>query len=440
MESEPENTRPDDQLARRCLVMVATLVAIFALAHTIRHGFLDERPQIDLAIFLGAARAIDTGENPYLTVGEFGRNYHYPQSWAYLLIPLSRLDPDVAGRAWHAFSTFFFAGIIAIAVWWGVRKARPWPPSAPPLILAVTIAALLGPGFSAIHFGWRVGQIDLFLVFLMAMGLFLPWGWYLPYAAGIFVGFAVILKLSPIFLVPVLGLALGWRFAAAGLGVVAAYALWLLGMGMFERELFLFSDQLGFHRYRAGFYSCSLHYFFGVYLWGEHFIGPDGHYGSWLTRLISVVMLTGYAACGLALWWRRAGLLPLLTVGVAFSHLASPFLQAHHYTNILLVLIPWAVLTLRGRDWAGFGLVLLAWLPGAFILVFYEAFSGGWSPHILLFSDIALLALAFLRPNTGGALPWLLERDRIDRILGRERRPPHPCRDMTGGPPWKHQE
>lgn len=408
---------------RRCLVMVAALLAVFALAHTIRHGFLDERPQIDLAIFLAAARAIDTGENPYLTVGEFGRNYHYPQSWAVLLIPLSRLDTDVAGRVWHAFSTFFFAAIIVICAHWAVRRSRPWPSSAPPLALAVTIAALLGPGFSAIHFGWRVGQIDLFLVFLMAMGLFLPWGRNLPYAAGILVGLAVVLKLSPLLLVPVLGLALGWRFAAAGLGMLLAYALFLLATGMFGREIFLFTDQLGFHRYRAGFYSCSLHYFLGVYLWGDHFIGPDGYYGSWLTRLVSIVMLSGYAVCGLALWWRRAGLLALLTVGVAFSHLASPFLQAHHYTNILLVLVAWAVLTLRARDWLGFGLVLLAWLPGAFILVFYEAFSGGWPPHILLLGDLALLALAFLRPHAGGSSPWLLERDRVERLLSRRTKP-----------------
>lgn len=401
----------------RILVMVVLVAGLFAVMHTVRHGFLDSRPHIDLNVFLQAAKQVEMGLTPYENVGEFGRNYHYPQSWAWVMRSLTGYEREEASRIWHRLSTLFFAGILLVTILWGLRQTNPWPDGAPKRFLAILLSIFLGLGFSAVHYGWRVGQVDLFLILLVAMGLYLPWGRWLPVAAGLFLGIAVVLKLSPIFLVPALGLALGWRFAGAGLCVLAAYFLWLLGMGILPQEIHLYRSQLPFHQYRVGFQSSSLHYFFNVHLWKDHFVDGEGYYRGWLTSLITAVTLAGYTCAGLFLWWKRGGVLSFLTVAVAFSHLSSPFLVPHHYTSTLLLLAPWTILLIRNQDWRGFTLLLLAWIPGGFFLVLYEGMASALPSFMLLLCDFPLIILALTRPGLDGSSSWLLERERVDRWL-----------------------
>lgn len=403
---------------KRLLLLFLLLLMFLAAFNTLRFAILDDRPRIDLRVFLLAGQAVDEGISPYRESEELDVYYVYPQAWAWMMVPLSRLPTEQAEAIWHFLSGAFLLIIVAIATAWAWRTGRELDDGDRGLVRPALVgAALMGVAFSPVQFGWQLGQADLLVTTLLAGGLFLIRGPWLPYWAGLFVGLAVVAKFSPLLLVPALALALGWRFVATFAGVSLVYIAVLILRGVLGEEIYYLTEQVPFHQFRSAYPANSIHHLLCVHLWGDHFVREDGYYDGWLTSLITAVTLGGYAVAGLWLWWRRAGLLALVSVAVAFSHLASPFLEPHHYTSSILVYTPWFYLLLLRRDWVPLVLLTSGWLVGGLFMMLYGGF-GGWTWFLLLLTDVPLIVVALMRPTMGGTSPHLLERQRVGRLLG----------------------
>ncbi|MCC5875205.1 MAG: DUF2029 domain-containing protein [Candidatus Sumerlaeia bacterium] len=411
---------------RRLLYPFLLLLLFFATFNTTRFAILDDRPRIDLRVFLLAGQAVDEGISPYRESEALDVYYVYPQAWAWMMVPLSRMSTEQAEAIWHFLSGFFLLVIVAVCSAWAWRTGREdGLAGGNPGWAVLAGAALIGVGFSPVQFGWQLGQADLLVTTLLAVGLFLLRGPYLPYWAGLLVGLAVVAKFSPLLLVPALALALGWRFVGVFAGVSLVYIAALAIRGVLGEEIYYLTEQVPFHQFRSVYPANSIHHLLCVHLWGDHFVREDGYYDGWLTTLVTAITLGSYAAAGLWLWWRRAGLLALVTVAVAFSHLASPFLEPHHYTSSILVYTPWFYLLVLRRDVVPLILLSVGWLIGGLFMMLYGGF-GGWTWFLLLLTDLPLIAVALMRPQVGGTSPYLLERNRAGRLLG-EQKQPHPA-------------
>ncbi len=344
------------------------------------------RPPIDFRLFFLAGEVVASGESPYR--GELGesRRYFYPVGFAHamaLLVPMGR---EAATALWRGATLLCFAALVAgPLVWvagWLDRSRR-----AEALFLGAAVAVAFTPAL----FGYRLGQVDLIQGALLA-AMFLAPGPWRPWVAGTAVALAMLIKLSPLLMVPALALAFGWRFVLAWGAVLVVYTAVVAATGWLGEEVFAVTSQVAYHQYRAGYPACSLHALIALVLFPGRFVGEDGFYGGWMTTLVNVLVLGAYAAAGLWLWWRRAPWFAFVAVAVAFSHWASPFLEPHHYTSTLLCLpvlvaVGWA----RGeRLRVAFGLA--AAFLGLVYLAIHELSGTGAGPFAVLLLDPLLLA------------------------------------------------
>lgn len=402
---------PPDLSAPRLVRLLLWVGGPLAVWTTLRGVLLDDRPPIDLQVFLRAARVVAAGLSPYRGDPELGAYYVYPQAWAWMMRPLAALPDDTAAAIWMVLS-----GVcLLLAIWWPARWAMQAPvegggvaaPLSPALLLAALFAA--GLAWSPAHYGWRLGQAELPLAALLAGIFALPDRWR-PVGAGLLLGLGIILKFSPVLLAPALVLAFGWRFLAAAAGVVVVYTLWLAGMGLLGEEIHLLTDQVKAHQFRAGYPSTAIYHLLFVHWGAEWFLRPDGFYDGPHTTALMAVLLAGYAVTGLWLWWRRASWLALLSVAVAWAHLASPFLEAHHHTLSLVVYTAWMARLARAGREGGLLLAMGGWLLAALFLGFAELATSRMPGHALLLGDVILIVLALRHDGINAPSPWLAWR------------------------------
>lgn len=385
------------------------LAALLGIQNLTRVVIFEEREPIDFYVFHAAGDAVSRGLSPYRGDPALGRRYHYPQAWAYMMVPLASIERERAAVLWKTLNAAVVVALLAGVLAWGVLWARRLYPSHRPLprgVLALMFIA--GAGYAPLLFGYRLGQLDILLAAMLAVPFVVPTR-HIPLAAGLAIGLATVVKLSPLLLVPALTLALGWRFLSAVAGVVLVYTLLLVSSGLLGEEVYFFTEQMPFHQYRITYPASSLHALFGVYLFPDYFV-RDGYYGGWMTSLVTAIVLAAYAICGLWVWWQRGSWLCLLAVGVCFSHLASHFLEPHHHTTLLVVAAPLLLLMYAGGDRRGIVLVAAAWFVGGVYLNVSEGFAG-WPPFVLMVGDLLLLAAVLRNPRLGGESPWLLSRD-----------------------------
>ncbi len=394
-EGHPPAASPQTRRLLWLLLLIAVVITARTLVSVL---LLDDRPRIDFAVFHRAGEAVNHGQSPYRGEFENHRLFIYPQAFAYFVAPLARVERARAAHLWLAVTGLLYILVVAITVRWARRQQPADTPAGLPPWFVPALAAAAAFAWTPVAFGWRLGQSDLLITFILCLVYPLPSRWK-PLLAGLLLGLATILKVSPILLCPMLALALGWRFAGAVAAVLLAYVAALSASGHLAEELYFIRERIPYYQFSGLFPACSIHSLVCQQFFPGSFVKPDGSYGGWMTTAITCVALASYAACGLALWWRRACWLAMLTCAVAFSHMASPFLEPQHYTTTLLVLPAWICLLAGKGDWRGLALAGSAWLVGALFLGLFEGFGGPGPQYALLLSDVILVVLAFRRSH-----------------------------------------
>ena len=101
--------------------------------------------RVDFHVYFSAAQALAHGRSPYISPPPCCFNpramigYTYPPLFAFVLIPLTRLSVDDAGRIWLAVNYVSLVGMFLI----GVRIAR--PRLSPEIIAWLALAMLASP-------------------------------------------------------------------------------------------------------------------------------------------------------------------------------------------------------------------------------------------------------------------------------------------------------
>ncbi|MEU1885728.1 glycosyltransferase 87 family protein [Micromonospora sp. WMMD987] len=202
------------------VVVLAVAVTAFLSVAAVRHGFFD------LKVYYGALHfwVHDHGEiYDYLKPGtQYG--FTYPPFAALVMLPMAYLPWPVA----IAVSVAATVVVSAVLVWWlldPVARRAGWTRWFT-LAVALCLAAAFEPMRETVNFG----QVNMLLLFLVAVDLLrlLPAGnrW-----AGVGIGLATAIKLTPgVFIVYLL---VTRRFRAAGTAVAAAAAATLLAAGLF---------------------------------------------------------------------------------------------------------------------------------------------------------------------------------------------------------------
>jgi alpha-1,2-mannosyltransferase len=292
--------------------------------------------QFDLQVYHDAVRSWLHGGDLYAyrhpgTVRAFG--FTYPPFAALVLVPLAVLPWRVAAVALAATS---IAGTVAM-LW--LRLGRIGP-----VLAATVLLAAAEP--------WRdtlsLGQINLVLLALVALDLLLlldrsP-------LAGVLIGLAAGIKLTPVLFVGYLLLSRRPRAAAvaSATALLTVAAGWAVAPGASRRywtELFWGTDRIGDV---ASLSNQSL-------LGATHRLGAPG----WVWPALVVVVLAGWAAAVLALRDQPTAWAGLAVTGVAMC-LVSPVSWVHHLVWQLPAVLVLATSTATGRVVAGVVFVLMA--------------------------------------------------------------------------------
>ena len=332
---------------------------------------------IDFADYHGAAREMAAGRTPYAPamlegpVPSQGQGaYRYPPPFAQLLVPLTALPLTVAAWLWLALQ-----GVLIVASVWLAGSLGGARPTRERFLWSGVAATYFLPAFDALLKGNVSGVIAL-QVALLAAGRF---------PGGLSLASAVLLKVSPVALVPaVLG-----RGASGRRGELAGLAL---GTAAIVLPSFLLSPGawLDYGRVLPNLLAGNVDYLTNLapatvlatrLPAAGTLVGP--------VRLLTVA--AGLAAVVLAAWLarRRGGWHAAVTAGV-FGMLVLPSSIWYHY---LIVLLPIAALA-----WQRAALPGRAGLLGGAVLV-YGGFAR-WLPLATLGAAVMVIAaLAVLWPR-----------------------------------------
>lgn len=387
-------------LVRHAVEVAMVLLGGLALHLVFVHGLLSTQPPIDLFVYVRAGYHVLHGISPF-SYPNSNHDYIYPMSFAMVVgVPLGLLGQDRAWVVWDCVSLLLLAATVTMGVQWAARvlraeghddrewSTRRW----------LVAAWLVGFTWWAAHYSWGLGQAELLVASLLAGMFALPERWR-PYGAGVLLGAGVLVKVSPIVMAPALFLVFGWRFVGGMATMLVPYLVLLAATGLWREDLYLFTRQLPVWKYNANFCDLSVYKLVCVLMFPSVFVREDGYYGGTMTTIIQVAVLATYAATGLWLWWRRAGWLAYVLIGIAFAHLSSPWLQPHHYAVVLVVVGPLAALgAVRGDR------VVLGFVAALFALniIMTESYDSGWfgeMQYLLLLVDLLLIGLALARPH-----------------------------------------
>ncbi len=350
--------------------------------------------QVDVEVYRQAGESILVGRPVYASMTEPPQllPFTYPPFAAILAIPLALVPFGVVGWLWTAAQVAATTTIVWYAAHRLIHRFGPWAPLACALLAAPML--WLHP----VSDGIRFGQVNAFIVLACLMDLRRPRprlvAW-LP--AGVLVGLAMSIKLTPgVFVIHYL-VNRRWREAATAVGT--AVGVTLLSWVVLPQASFAFwggalqdPSRLGPNR---GTSNQSIR---GVLL---RFAG-EGAVGTVLWVLLAgAVAVLGFALAR-RFWLSGDAIAEVATVGLV-AFLISPVSWIHH--------LHWAVVAIfallgadpfreRARLWAGLGVT--AWLLGRFVWWGVSLIAAGqpWvlPGRILQNSDcaLALVALALL--------------------------------------------
>lgn len=327
-----ENPAPRVVGSRRGWTLAILLVALAATPVVLRYLVfwpLDQW-QVDLEVYREAGVSLLSDRSVYDTITESPQllPFTYPPFAAVLSVPLALLPFGVVGWLWtvaQVAATTLAVGTAAypLLVRSGARA---------PLLLAALVVPILW--LHPVADGIRFGQVNAFIVLACLLDLRAPRPRFLRWVpAGVLVGLAMAVKLTPgVFVVHYL-LNRRWREAAAAIGAAAAATLTTAAVLPGESKAFWWGaltapDRLGPN---AGTSNQSLR---GVLLR----IGPDGTAGTllWVIGAAAIAVI-GYAVARRL--WRAGDTISEVAVLGLLAVLLSPVAWIHHL-HWMVVVIP----------------------------------------------------------------------------------------------------
>ncbi len=318
--------------------LAALLLVLAALPPVLRYLVywpLDQW-QVDVEVYRMAGESVLVGRPVYSAMTEAPQllPFTYPPFAALLAVPLALIPFGVVGWLWTAAQVAATTGTVWYAGWRLVRRAG----ARAPLVLALLTAPMLW--LHPVADGIRFGQVNAFIVLACLMDLRRPRpGLLSRLPAGVLVGLATAVKLTPgVFVVHYL-LTRRWREAATAVAASAGVTLgaWLL----IPSASFAFWGGALQDPARLGpNMGTSNQSIRGVLLR----LGPEGPAGTVLWLLL--VLVVGAYGFRLARRARLAGdsVTEVAVVGL-LACLLSPVAWIHHFHWVVVV-----ILALLGAD------------------------------------------------------------------------------------------
>ena len=328
-------------VAYACILAELGLVIGFAIAY---HPF-------DLSIYLWGGRAVTEGLRLYL-VQAHANWFTYPPFAAAVFTPLAALPTVVVDVAWELASVAAFAWSCLLALKLaGCRASGP------------VLAAVVGAGFllEPVYHTLFLGQVNLFLLALVMTDV---WRVARGRTAGIGVGLAAAIKLTPAIFIVLFMVTRRTRDAVIAAGTFVTCALFGYLVDPSASRLYwtrLFYDTT---RVRATYISNQ-----SPYAAATRIMGGVSHVGSWYLAIPLVLGPLGLAVA--ATLARRQDWLGAAAVTGTTSLLVCPISWTHHWVWIM----PALIVLLRGgpasRIAAACGYLLFAaapmwWTPWSF--------------------------------------------------------------------------
>jgi alpha-1,2-mannosyltransferase len=317
--------------------------------------------QVDVEVYREAGVSILTGRPIYAAMTEAPQllPFTYPPFAALLAMPLAWLPFGVVGWLWTAAQVAATTAIVWYAGWRLIHRAGPWVP----LALAALTAPMLW--LHPVSDGIRFGQVNAFMVLACLMDLRRPRpGLLRRVPAGVLVGVAMSIKLTPgVFVIHYL-VCRRWREAATAVGTAVGVTLgaWVL---LPEASFAFWGGALQDPARLGPNFGTSNQSMRGFLLR----VGPDGLLGTaiWLV-LVVVVGVFGFWLAR-RLWLHDDSVGEVAVVGL-LACLLSPVAWIHHYHWVVVVVLallgaqPWrrsrAQAWWRSRRLVA-GLVVTAW-------------------------------------------------------------------------------
>jgi len=341
-----------------------------------------------------------------------------------LLLSAVSGDCDVAAGNWAAIGL-----LLALVFAWMRRRLAASPPSEHAHIrLRARVAALFCAGFVPILYTLVDGMIDLWLTLGVMAAIF----WALDgrkALAGALLGVAIVTKIAPVLWLPGFALLLGWRGAAAAIGVAFGYeaAIWAAGWGPWE--VHLVTHVLPKWPYLPQLPSFSLYHI--ALHWSARFGAGEAESAAWGARALMAGRVAASACYAYVLWrvwqvWRqgreggRDGQIeaknnddvsenpdirnpahPLWPAALAMlaSFYLSPLMEPNH---LIWLAAPVAGVLLEGRGplrARDIGLVVAVWALGLLCYELTQTMNLWWGFQVAFAAPI-LAALLFLpRPS-----------------------------------------
>lgn len=374
-------------------LLAVAILALAALPVVLRYLVLwpFDQWQVDVEVYRQAGESILVGRPIYSAMTEPPQllPFTYPPFAAVLAIPLALVPFGVAGWLWTAAQVAATTAIVWYAAYRLIHRFGPWAPVACALLAAPMLWT------HPVADGIRFGQVNAFIVLACLMDLRRPRPRVIAWLpAGVLVGLAMSIKLTPgVFVVHYL-VNRRWREAATAIGT--AVGVTLLTWVALPQASFAFwggalqdPSRLGPNR---GTSNQSIR---GVLL---RLVG-DGVVSTvlWLA-LAAVVAVLGFRLAR-RFWLAGDSIGEVAAVGLV-AFLVSPVSWIHHLHWIVVVVF--AILGAdplreRARLWAG--LAVAGWVLGRFVWWGVSLIAAGqpWVPlgRLLQNSD-TLLALACL--------------------------------------------
>ena len=341
-------------------VLVIALAAVPVVLRYLVFWPMDQW-QVDVEVYRDAGVSIMTGRPIYAAMTEPPQllPFTYPPFAAILAMPLAWLPFGVIGWLWTAAQVAATTAIVWYAGWRLIHRAGGWVP----LALAALTAPMLW--LHPVSDGIRFGQVNAFMVLACLMDLRRPRpGLLRRVPAGVLVGVAMSIKLTPgVFVIHYL-VCRRWREAMTAVGTAVGVTLgaWVL---LPEASFAFWGGALQDPARLGPNFGTSNQSMRGFLLR----VGPDGLVGTaiWLV----LVLVVGFFGFRLArqLWLRDDSIGEVAVVGL-LACLLSPVAWIHHFHWIVVVVFallgaqPWK----RSREGAWWrsrrlvaGVVVAAW-------------------------------------------------------------------------------
>ncbi|HRK62091.1 MAG TPA: glycosyltransferase family 87 protein [Candidatus Omnitrophota bacterium] len=176
----------------KLITCIALLIGLTILGYsTVYRAAWGEKSRTDLTVYLRAAEAIPDGENIYAVENQRHWHYVYLPLLAILLIPFTSLPLWLNALLWYALSIATLFG-----TFWGLKtlfrdQERGWA------VISACFLVALPPLLNTLTRG-QLGALSLFLTLLP----FILDQSGKKFTAGFILGFAIVLKMSPLLILP----------------------------------------------------------------------------------------------------------------------------------------------------------------------------------------------------------------------------------------------